>query len=196
MESLIRDTNRDSRRIIFSFSLCLMLAFSSNAQFFYKKGTIIKNEGDPIKCMVKLERSYTNYIYYKKDLLSQEDSVLLEVVKAIITKDQYFQKIKLRDSLKVVMLSIPGKDSLFFYQTVRRGEIRAFSSTTTYQGSDMVNHYLLKKGSEIITFEENDFKEKLISLVKDCSHSLARLNDPNCRYEEIPSIIEEYYRCI
>lgn len=172
----------------------ILISISSSAQL-YKEGTIVSKTGDSLKCLVKIELSYANRIYYKESFDSPEYFVALKKVKAIQTKDQYFENVILNNQEKLVQLSIPGRDSLFYYLTEEKGQIHREPGVSASYGSKIESSYVLKKNGMITELTKKKFKEKLLTLLADCPFIVEQLNEERTKYEDLPNIIEQYNRC-
>jgi hypothetical protein len=179
-----------------SFILGSLFLDDACSQYLYKKGTLVNIYGDSLECMIKLEPVFERNLYFRRTINSEEEYIDLGELKYMHTNDLYFQTLKVRNKSVLSQLSIPAQDSLFFYIILHHSAKGSSGNGMTTQGTNYEYVYLLKKKDDIIELTEKNFKEKLLTLFSACSLSIERLNSPQYKFEHVPNIVEEFYRCL
>ena len=179
----------------------LIILFSdiaySQTNFGFTDATIVYKRGDSILCLIKREVNYGDAITYKMHQDADENQVGAKYIKSIRIASKYLENIVIENKEKLATLTMSGNISLYDYVETQKGEAVKIPNTGGGMMAPIkvIIHYIVKKGDQFQEIKEKSFKKSLTDLLVDCPEIIAKLENNDYSFADIPKVIKEYNSC-
>jgi len=178
--------------IVLSLAICII----ANAQtsFGFREGTIIKKNGDTIRCYVEVAFSYENRVNYKFNQSDDANSLKIKDIKYVTLTPNRFENIQFGKRDKLMKIIEEGKISLYKYVEVD-DRVTSSNPGSTFKAGNFINHFVIKKDEFISEVTKTNFKKNLQKLFGDCENLSTDINKGAYEYDSIEVIVKAYNDC-
>lgn len=179
--------------------LFLLLLFTSSisfsqSQFGFKKGAIIKKNGDSLNCYIELSINYGKYLFYKINANDDASYMKMKEIKFVLFDHAEFETIPMEKGERLLKIEYDGKIGLYKYTTTDDNVIdRHRTATSTV--SQFIDHFVVKKGSTVIEINLGNYIDQFKLLMSDCPKLVSQIVDGTYQYKDIKEIVAQYDEC-
>ena len=170
----------------------------SQTNFGFTDATIVYKRGDSILCLIKREVNYGDVITYKIHQDADESQVGSTYIKSIRIASKYLENITFENKEKLVTLVSAGKINLYDYVETQTGETVKIPNSNggMFAPIKVTTHYIIKDDDKYQELKEKSFEKVLRELIKACPTIIAKIENHEYTFKDIPEIIKEYNSCI